>query len=169
MIRPPIPVFVAAALLAACASTPTYAPAATANGPGYSETQIESNRYFVSYRAGSPADAQLIQDYALLRAAELTLQRGHDWFIVDRRTLDENAYARSGPSIGVGLGGGSFGRSSGASVGVGLNFPLGGGGQRAQAATLEIRTGSGAKPDDANVYDARSTAASLRTRVMAAQ
>jgi hypothetical protein len=48
-----------------------------------------------------------------------------------------------------------------------VNFPLGGGGggPRATAATLEIRTGTGPKPDDANAYDARAVATSLRARL----
>ena len=37
--------------------------------------------------------------------------------------------------------------------------------QLARAATLEIRFGQGPKPDDANAYDANSTASSLRARI----
>jgi hypothetical protein len=160
----------AALLLAACASTapPPYAAAPSATSAGYSETQIESNRYFVSFRAPRGASAEALQDYALLRAAELTLQNGREWFWVDRRTTDD-IQGRSGPSLGVGVGGGSYGGSGGASVGVGMNIPIGGGqGPRARGATLEVRFGEGAKPDDANAYDARSTAESLRSRIAAA-
>ena len=53
MIRP---LLLAASLaLAACASTPTYAPAASYGAPGYSETRVESNRYFVTYRSSGAA------------------------------------------------------------------------------------------------------------------
>ncbi len=156
-----------AAALAACASTPIYAPAAAPSAAGYSETQIESNRYFVTYRAATAADAALLQDYALLRAAELTTQNGRDWFWVDRRTLDEQDARSSGPSIGIGIGGGSFGRHSGVNVGVGVNFPIGESGARARSATLEIRFGEGVKPDDANTYDAHAAAANLRARLLA--
>jgi hypothetical protein len=155
----------ACAVLSACASTPAFAPAASPTGAGYSETQIESNRYFVSYRASGAADAQLLQDYALLRAADLTLQNGREWFWVDRRTLDDQGARHDGPSIGIGVGGGSWGGRSGGSVGVGMSFPLGGGGQRANAATLEIRMGEGPKPDDPNAYDARAVSQNLRSRV----
>ncbi len=154
--------------LAACASTPpAYGPAASAGAVGYSERQIESNRYFVTYRAPQGADASLLQDYALLRAADLTLQNGSDWFWVDRRSLDEEAALARGPSIGVGVGAGSWGGRSGGSVGVGVNIPIGGASrQRASAATLEIRLGEGPKPDDPNAYDARSTSTNLRARIM---
>lgn len=172
MIR--ILVFAAAAFgLAACASSTSpalpYRAAPTSTALGYSETQIESNRYFVRYRVTSPAEVSQLEDYALLRSAELTLENGRDWFWVDRRTLDQQEDARSsGPSIGVGIGGGSYGRRSGASVGVGMTFPLGNreeAAPRARSTTFEIRFGEGPKPNDANAYDARSTAQSLRSRL----
>ncbi len=160
--------------LSACATAgapPPYMAAASPNSIGYSETQIESTRYFVSYRAPSGAEAARLEDYALLRAAELTLQNGRDWFWVDRRTLDQQSDGRSsGPSIGIGVGGGSYGRSSAAGVGVGMTFPLGNSqaGPRARGATLEVRFGEGPKPDEANAYDARSTSANLRARIASA-
>lgn len=159
--------FLAAALtLAACATTPPpYAAAASQSGAGYSETQIEANRYFVTYRAPSGADAALIEDYALLRAADLTLQNGREWFWVDRRTVEAYDGSRSGPSVGAGIGGGSWGGRSGGSVGVGISLPIGGQrGERARAATLEVRFGEGPKPDEPNAYDARAVAANLRGR-----
>jgi hypothetical protein len=154
----------AAATLAACQTTPTYTAAASPGGAGYSETQVEGNRYFVTYRAPGGADAQVLQDYALLRAADLTLEHNRDWFWVDRRSLNGEG-ANSGPSVGIGVGGGSFGHHSGVGVGAGFSFPLGGGGPTASAATLEIRFGEGPKPDDANAYDAHSLAANLRSRL----
>ena len=164
--------FAALIALAACASAPRYAPAASQGAAGYSELVIESNRYFVTYRASASSDAALLQDYALLRAAELTLQNNRDWFWVDRRTLDDQGgAAASGPSVGIGVGGGSWGGHSGVNVGVGINFPIGGGqrGARARAATLEVRFGEGVKPDDPNAYDAHSISANLRARLMAGQ
>lgn len=163
MLRPII--FAAmAALLAACASTPTYTPAVSPNGAGYSEQQIESNRYFVTYRVAGSGDAALLQDYALLRAADLTLANNREWFWVDRRNV-EDTNPNSGPSLGVGVGGGSFGSHTGVGASVGFNIPLGHGGARARSATLEIRFGEGPKPDDPNAYDARSTASNLRGRL----
>jgi hypothetical protein len=153
--------------MSACATAPPpYGAALTPAGPGYSETQIESGRYFVTFRAPNGAEPSRLEDYALLRAAELTLQSGHQWFWLDRRTLDGQASRGSGTSIGVGVGAGSWGRRSGGSVGVGVNFPLGGGGRgSARAAMVEIRMGQGEKPDAVNAYDARSTADSIRARL----
>jgi len=162
-------IIAATAALAACASTPpSYAPASGQGAAGYSETQIESNRYFVTFRAPSGADPALLQDYALLRAADLTLQSGRDWFWVDRRTLDEPSTRQTGPSVGIGVGGGSWGSRSGGSVGVGINLPLGGQRQVARSATLEIRLGEGPKPDDPNAYDARGISMNVRARISAA-
>jgi hypothetical protein len=158
------PFIAAAFMLGACATAPSYTPATTPNGAGYFERQIEGNRYFVTYRAAGEADALMLQDFALLRAAELTLQQGGDWFWVDRRTLDDAA-APSGPRLGVSVGGGSFGSHSGVGVGVGMSFPLGRGGQRAHSATVEMRIGEGPKPDDANAFDAHAIAANLRARL----
>jgi predicted small lipoprotein YifL len=154
----------ALATLAACATTPpTYGPAPSSNAAGYSETQIESNRYFVTYRAPGATEASTLEDYALRRAAELTLQNGREWFWVDRRSVDDEA-PRGGPSVGVGVGGGSWGGSGGVGASVGFNFPLGGGGQRARAATLEVRFGEGPKPDQANAYDARAVLGNISAR-----
>jgi hypothetical protein len=151
--------------LAACAtSPPSYVAAPTSAAEGYSELQIESNRYFVTFRAPGGAEVSVLQDYALLRAAELTQANGHEWFWVDRRTM-EGPSRRGGSSIGIGAGGGSYGGSGGGGVGVGINIPIGGGSQVARAATLEIRFGEGPKPDDANAYNASSTASSLRARI----
>lgn len=163
-------VIAAATMLAACASTPTYVPAPSANAAGYSETRIEDSRFFVTYRAPRGADAALIQDYALLRAADITLENNREWFWVDRRTVDGQSMSRSGPSVGIGVGGGSWGRSSGGGVGVGISLPIGGGGgPLASAATLEIRFGQGPKPDEANAYDARALSANLRARLVRAE
>ncbi len=152
--------------LAACATTPTYTPAAQPGGVGYSETQIENNRYFVTYRAPSGADQTLLHDYALLRAADIALERGADWFWVDRRTFDGESRGRSGPSVGVGIGGGSWGGRSGVGGSVGVSVPLGGGGGlTARAATLEIRLGQGPQPDSPDAYNARAVATSIRARL----
>jgi hypothetical protein len=159
--------FIAATLaLAACASTPTYTPASAASNAGYSERRIEADRYFVTYRAPNTAEAALLEDYALLRAADVTLENGREWFWLDRQTFEDLGASSDGPRFGIGIGGGSWGGSSGGAVGVGMDFPIGSQpAGRARAATLEIRFGEGAKPDDANAFDARSISESIRARL----
>ena len=42
----------------------------------------EENRYRVSFAGNSATSLQTVDDYLLYRAAELTVQTGHDWFQV---------------------------------------------------------------------------------------
>lgn len=151
--------------LAAC-TTPTYYqpvnPAASARvAVGFSEYRIEPGRYRVTFRGGSGAPANLVSDYALLRAAEITLRDGYDWFrVVDRYA--ERTGSGGGPRISLGTGTSSYGRHSAVGVGIGTSFDLGGGPAHAQ--TIEIMMGRGAKPADADHYDARGVSSALAPR-----
>lgn len=139
----------AAATLAACATPTVYAPATSPSSVGFSEGQIESNRWRVSFRGGTDADARRTYDLALRRAAELTLSQQNDWFqVVDRRT---DVAPGNGPTFSVGIGGANFGRHSG--IGGGVGTDLGGPGLQSTV-TLEVLMGRGSKPDPA-AYDAR--------------
>jgi hypothetical protein len=139
--------------LTACASVPTlYRPAAAPGGIGYSEYRIEPGRFRVTFTGGRGAPAQQVADYALLRAADLTLAEGFDWFrVADRYT---RATGGGGPQVTLGTGAGGFGRSGGVSIGIGTRFELGDGPALAQ--TLEVVMGKGALPRDADTYDARA-------------
>ncbi|HBF89852.1 MAG: hypothetical protein CME99_04995 [Hyphomonas sp.] len=159
----PYVMIVAAAMLAACTSTQSYGPASGTGKMGYSSQQIETGRYQVSY---TDSDASRARDRALLRAAELTLQEGADWFeIVNSYTEQSADGRRTGSSVSIGGSSGSYGRSSGVGVGVGIGFPLGGGSGPAVTEVLEILTGTGEKPDRPNAYDARSVDINLRGTV----
>lgn len=148
-------------LVSACATAPTpYGPAASSKAKGFSEQQIEDNRFRVAYSGDSAAQAR---DYALLRAAQLTLEQGKDWFrVTNAYTEAENTNGRGGGNTSVSIGGSSGSYGSGLGVGIGIGLPLGGGGGSKDAThDLEIITGSGEKPTDANVYDARAVEASF--------
>jgi len=156
----------AALTLTACASPSAYAPATRANGVGFSDMQIEQDRYRVTYR-GSAADTPAkVNDMALLRAAELALGQGYDWFQVSNRFAEPGS-GGGGPTFSVGVGGGSYGRRSSTGVGVGVTAPLGGGDGAGSigAVTLEVRLGRGEKPADPNAYDARQVQSSVRARM----
>jgi len=151
----------AALALAACATAPTvFQPAGPRGGVGFSELRIEPGRYRVTFQGGPGAPPAQVQDYALLRAADLTLSEGYDWFRVTERTTRQNGYG--GSSLSVGVGGMSFGRHSATGVGVGTGIPLGGG--PALTTTLEVLMGKGPKPGDGDVYDARGVQRSIRSR-----
>ena len=152
MVRHIVPALAALAL-AACATTPTlYQPASGPSAVGYSEYRIEPGRYRITFRGGSGAPVQQVSDYALLRAADLAVAEGYDWFRVADRIVQQQGYG-SGPRLSVGAGGADWGRRSSVGVGVGTSFNLGGGPAFSQ--TLEVVMGKGAPPRTADVYDAR--------------
>lgn len=85
----------AALLLGACAGGPDYREASRPGAEGYASQQIESNRYRVSYTGDARQSAQTVRDYALLRAAELTLEEGGDWFEVVAAETSEDTDTRT--------------------------------------------------------------------------
>lgn len=167
MTRLTLPLIAAAGLaLSACASLAPYGPQMSANGQGYVEQRIESNRFRVTYNGvGAPGP---VADYALLRAAHLTTAQGYDWFEVTQRWTDGRLDSAGGlrPSVSIGAGSSRYGdrygsyRSSGVGVGVGLNFS----GPSPTSTTLEVVMGNGARPDRPNAYDARGVQDSLGWR-----
>jgi hypothetical protein len=89
-------IFLASAMLAlaACASNPGYSRASSPTAAGYSEQMIEGNRWRVRYTGTSRMTSAQVQDYALMRAAQLTLERGGDWFEVAASGTDANSKNR---------------------------------------------------------------------------
>ena len=145
-----LPAF-AALSLTACATEPTHFQPAGPHGVGFSEMRIEPGRYRVTFQGGPGAPPDQVQDYALLRAANLALADGYDWFRITDRMTRQNGY--SGASLGIGVGGMSFGRHSAVGGSVGTGVPLSGGPQL--VTTLEVLMGKGPKPPEGDVYDAR--------------
>ena len=153
------------AALGACATAPTvYGPATGAQGVGFSEMRIEPGRYRVTFRGGPGAPIAQVSDYALLRAAELTLADGYEWFRVLDRYVAQSGYD-SGPRLSVGAGGGSGGYRSGVGVGVGTSFDLGGG--PAVTQTMEIIMGRGEQPPSATgqIYNAADVRRTIGGRI----
>ena len=158
--RPRLAPLILTLALAACATPTVYAPLQTAAGSGFSETRIEADRWRVTFRGGSDAGRERVADLTLLRAAQLTLAQGYDWFRITERY--GQASPPRGPTLSVGAGSGSYGWRGGSSFGVGVGgIPLGGGPQLAE--TMEIVMAKGPAPKgDAAVYDARSIEQSIR-------
>lgn len=76
-------IFAATAVIAtACASSPDYREASRDGAQGYSEQVIEADRYRVTYTGDERQTAAEVRDLATLRAAELTMEKGGDWFEV---------------------------------------------------------------------------------------
>lgn len=139
--------------LSACATATYYQPARQGEAIGYADSRIEANRWRVSFQGGDGAPESQVSDFALLRAAELTVQNGYDWFRVIARDGSEGP-PHTASSISLGTGGASFGRHSGFSMGLGTVIPVSGG-PRIQR-SLEIIAGKGSAPTDPDVYTART-------------
>ncbi len=71
-------------LFSACSSPTRYAanPDPALGNYGYSEVQEDSTRFQVTFAANYQTPTQTVDQYALYRCAELTVQRGFDYFIV---------------------------------------------------------------------------------------
>jgi hypothetical protein len=146
--------------LVACATPPTPFAAAGPQGIGYSELRIEQNRYRVTWRGtdhpGAPGE-----DLALLRAADLALANGYDWFRVVSR--NDTAAQSRGPTLSLGTGGADYGRHSAVGLGIGTSFNLGG--PPLRAVTLEVLMEKGTPPHEAGAYDAHDAAKTIRGRI----
>ncbi len=151
------------ALLAACSVSPTPYQV-EGEGGGYSEQQIEEDRYSVKFVGNKATSRDTVEEYALFRAAEVTLENGHDYFKVVSREIEPVVSSTSGvfPRIGIGLGGGN--------VGFGVSTGIGGGGRAdfSYAAYLDIVVYDGEKPeDDRDAYAALDVIENLRSKVSA--
>jgi hypothetical protein len=130
-----------------------YQPAASPRGVGWRDTQIEPDRYRITFTGTSSTDVATVQDLALLRAAELTLNRGRTWFRVVSSDVVAQDMRRSGRVLMPYRTFGGFliieDYDNGRIV-----------------ATLEIVLGQGPKPEgDARVYDAQVVANTIRARM----
>lgn len=90
MIKTILPALAGLALLGACATSTPY-QAASNSDRGYSDQQIESNRFLVNFSGNSLTDRQTVETYLLYRAAELTVQNGYDHFRMVRRATDADS------------------------------------------------------------------------------
>jgi hypothetical protein len=96
--------------LASCMSATPYQPAMGA-GPsargGYSDTQIEGNRFRVSFSGNTLTARETVERYLLYRSAELTVQNGFDYFVLADRDTEKKSqtYRTGGNGFGAGYGG----------------------------------------------------------------
>jgi len=71
--------------LAGCETTPVYQAQTERNGEGYTDKQLAENRYRVAYHGSSATGRDVVEDFLLRRAAEVTLKAGYSAFVFDHR------------------------------------------------------------------------------------
>lgn len=74
-------------LIAACAQPTPYKPRLDSS-TGYSEQQIEGNRFRVTFYGNDVTPRETVENYLLYRAAELTLQRDGDHFVLVGKDIE---------------------------------------------------------------------------------
>jgi hypothetical protein len=165
--------------LTACTTSTPYQPisSAHASAGGYGDQQIEPNRFRVTFAGNSMTSRQTVETYLLYRAAQLTVERGQDWF----QMADRNTERRSNTYVDQPFGPGPFGywgpswRYRGRGFGWRGWDPFWGDPfwdstvnvrtvDRYEA-TAEIVTGRGPKPNDPRAFDARAVLANLRATI----
>ncbi len=111
-------------MLASCVANNSYQ--SFNNGVGYKSEETEPNVYTVSYTGTRTTKTEKVNDFALLRCAEITLEKGFSYFVITEATNNRDVAGR-GANVNVGSvfsdaskvglqGGGTFNSSVGPSV-----------------------------------------------------
>ncbi|MBL4869641.1 MAG: hypothetical protein JKX72_01670 [Robiginitomaculum sp.] len=157
----------AAISLSACATGPTIYGPAQSGGLGFSTQQIENNRFHISFTGKNAEEAR---NLTLLRAAEVTKERGFSHFRVIGSALDGDQYRRSpvSTSVGLGIGSGGYRRGTRTNVGVGININDLGRALNGNKVTsnMEIILSNGNPAGSDNIYRADSIIESIGARAV---
>lgn len=147
-----------AILLTACATATPYRP--LADGYGYSERKLESNRYAITFAGNSQTPRRVVEDYLLYRAAEVTLANGYNYFIMaDQDTEADTRYQ----SQMVDYGFGSYRWGPRFSTGIGIGTTTSSTEYEGQANIVMFK---GEKPtQDVKAFDAREIKSNLESRI----
>ncbi|MBT80579.1 MAG: hypothetical protein CL587_09345 [Alteromonadaceae bacterium] len=154
--------------LAACASQPAYREAS--NGSfGYTETKLTDTQYRVYFKARG-SDKTRAMDYAMLRAAEITLENQYDWFTVtERETLVDKETVSTGPETMFSqryarvteCGALTCRTSWQPQTMVSTGVFIGGREQSEIESTLNIKMGKGTAPEDNETFNAEQVKTNL--------
>lgn len=72
-------------ILGGCATPAPYAPRTHGTSTGYTDRQLSQNRFRVTFTGNTVTSRETVENYLLLRAAEVTLAAGYDRFVFDTR------------------------------------------------------------------------------------
>ena len=157
--------------LCGCATPTPYQSVAnqSASTYGYKEQRIEETRFRLSFSGNSLTSRETVETYLLYRAAELTLEKGYDYFTIVTRKTDEDKRVREvydDPYLPFSsLSWRYYGRSGWGGWGMGFS---------SQTMTYtrfeamaEIVIYKGKKPEgDATAYDARDVKKNLEAKIL---
>ena len=94
--------------LAGCATSTSYHPADGPRGTGYSDERLADNRFRVTFTGNSATRRETVENFLMLRAAEVTQKAGFDWFVFDSRDTEAKTTYHTdfvgGPGWGPGFG-----------------------------------------------------------------
>jgi hypothetical protein len=80
-------------VLAGCQTATPYHPSDRPGAAGYSDEQLAGNRYRVTFTGNSATRRDMVENFLLLRSAEVTLKAGYRFFLFDTRdTKSETTY-----------------------------------------------------------------------------
>jgi len=96
--------------LAACETPAAYAPRRTGMGTGYTDRELAPGRFRVTFTGNSVTSRETVENYLLLRAAEVTLASGGTHFLFDDRDTRAQTSIHADPMFhGPGYWGGGYG------------------------------------------------------------
>lgn len=156
----------AVVVITGCATSTPYVP--MDGRYGYSDQRIEDDRYRVLFHGNSSTSRETVETFLLYRAAELTLENGFDYFIVEERGTDvDRRYRSVGPDPFVyGYYPYGYGRFPYYAYGYRWSYDVEMREQRRFEAHAFILMRKGTKPeDDSRAFDAREVIDNLGTRV----
>ena len=153
-----------ALLLAGCATGPVYKAADQPGDYGYRSTMLTPDQFRVSFSGGYGTARETVENFALFRAAEVTLERGASRFqVVSRETSPITETSGSGPTASVGYGWGF--PYWGAGIGYGTSISS----RTRYETVLQIRIGGDLPRQGPDIYDAREVKQHLAGQVAALQ
>ena len=81
--------------LAACETATPYQPLAASNAVsgGFTDQKLDEDHFRVTFAGNSLTSRETVETYLLYRAAELTVDKGFDWFEMAQRQTDRDTHA----------------------------------------------------------------------------
>lgn len=89
-------------LLAACVHPAPFAPRGPGQQTGYTDRQLAQNRWRVTFTGNSATPREQVEDFLLLRAAQVTLASGASHFLFDTRDTQARTRATAIPEYDPG-------------------------------------------------------------------